>query len=102
MNWGKSKLDSGMTKTEWVMGTLNVGAMVVEPWWALQPLVRQNALMPVNLLTLFYDPVLDKPEGEMISAEEVNKKIQECNTALAQCENLEKQLNSKLKLNTEY
>ena len=99
LNWGKSKLDSGMTKTEWVMGTLNVGAMVVEPWWALQPLVRQNALMPVNLLTLFYDPVLDKPEGEMISAEEVNKKIQECNTALAQCENLEKQLNSKLKLN---
>ena len=102
LNWGKSKLDSGMTKTEWVMGTLNVGAMVVEPWWALQPLVRQNALMIVNLLTLFYDPVLDKPEGEMISAEEVNKKIQECDAALAQCENLEKQLNSKLKLNTEY
>lgn len=71
LNWAKTKWDCGMSTFEKIMGGMNISFIAMEPWWALQPIVRQTYMMPVNGLTLFHDPVLDKPEGELISAADV-------------------------------
>ena len=98
LNWAKTKWDVGTSGFEKAMGVMNAGFIVMEPWWALQPVVKQAACQPVNMLTLFYDPVIDKPEGETIDEKTVaaleEKYKKEAETLKTQLSQIESKLES--------
>ena len=77
-NWYNSRLDKGFTNGEMAMGLFNGSILVSEPWYMLSPVLKQPA---PALVSMFWNPVYDDPEGIKVSIDEYNKTINDVENA---------------------
>ena len=93
VNWAYKKWDKGIGKRDLFFGAMTLSA----PVYALDPVLR-NSYMTYNNLAIVADPCYEKPQGEIMAAEEVQAADQQFAQARAQIDaarkNIDKQIDS--------
>ena len=92
-NWAMAKYNQGITKKDLFFGAMTLSA----PVYALQPALN-NPSMTANNIAILADPSYEKPQGDIIAADQVAAQDQQFAQAKAnidtQIENIDKQIKS--------